>query len=121
VRNMNALRTKLLRQALAQGAKPKLASGESGGRLVTPQRSGRAGKNERSFLAKIVVLLVLESEDSFTRETECSGHVRLETVPDLLLFDVEERLPVSRTGVEYADANRRVWPFGSNLLERLGE
>jgi hypothetical protein len=106
MRNMHALRPKFLRQALAEGPEPELASRKCAGGLVPTYRGSRASEHKRALFAELIIGLFLEREDGFAREAKRCDNVRLKAILDLLLLYLEEGLPVARRSVEDTDTNR---------------
>ena len=115
---MNVLLPKLLRQALAQRAEPKLARRERARGRVASDGCGRAGEHERAALALLVEFVLLEREDSTARERERCADIRVKRLRDLRVRDLQERLPHAVPCVPHRRAQSPVRPVRADRGER---
>lgn len=109
---------KLFIQALRKRTQREFARRERGRGRVPTQRGGRAGEEQRATLAVLVDGLASERQDSLARERKRRFHVRVHYAIDLVLCDLQERLPDPESRVEERDADVGVRPARTHGAER---
>ena len=130
---MDVFLAKLLVQALRKRAKRKLGRRERRGGRVAAQRRGSAGEEERAALAagaraaapRVLVVVVDDADglpaergDRLVGKRKGRLDVRVQHAVELVLGDVQERLPDREAGVEERDADVGVWPACARAAER---
>lgn len=116
---VNVLLPKLLVQALRERAERKFGRRERRRGRVATQGGGGAGEEQRAALSPLLVDgLVLERRDRLAGKRKRRLDVRVCHSVDLVLGDLQERLPDAETRVEEGDADVRVWPVGAYRTER---
>lgn len=111
--DMDILLPKLLVQTLAETPQSELARAEQAGGNVAPPRSSRSSEDQCAFLPRPLIKLVraltqrvlLERQNRGFSKCERADHVRVRRLLDLLIRDLEERLPHGVACVPNRDAN----------------
>jgi len=110
--HMNILFPKLLIQALTKAPQRKLARAKQTRRHVPSPRRSRTREDQRPLLPRALIALIrltqrvlLERQNRSFGKSERADHVRVRHTLDLLICDLEERLPhgVARVPYSYAD------------------
>lgn len=113
----------LLVQTLAQCTEAELARRKRACRLVSPPAGRCAREDQRTTLANHVKLVRLEGSDSKLRKCKRGADIRVKRFCDLLVCDLQERLPDTVRSVVDCNAQcmRRRWPVFLDSRERRGQ